>query len=299
MGMLCRYFHIIATMFGRIIILLQFFVAVLHSYFVKMDGFHANEVSLGVVSMLWHGVIMTNPTAITSAIETRWPAAWAAILDDIGVRVALANLADFLRGRAASGAVIYPPKDQRLRALHTLAPNEVKVVILGQDPYHGPGQAEGLSFSVPVGERVPPSLRNIYKELAADVGCRPPSHGHLAHWAKQGVLLLNAVLTVEQGQANAHQGRGWEIVTDAVIRHLARHEKPVVFLLWGAYAQKKAALIAAEDGMGRHCILRAAHPSPLSAHKGFWGCRHFSKANAFLAEHGLTPIDWQLPENGG
>ncbi len=261
-----------------------------------MDGFHAKHLSLGDAAKLWHGALMPEPTAPSATIENRWPTAWAGVLDHDGVGPALAHLENFLRNRASSGAIIYPPKAQRLRAMHTLDPHDVKVVILGQDPYHGPGQAEGLSFSVPMGQRIPPSLRNVYKELATDVGFQPPAHGHLAYWAEQGVLLLNAVLTVEQGQANAHQGRGWEIVTDAVIRHLARQEQPVVFLLWGAYAQKKAALIAAEHGASRHCILRAAHPSPLSAHNGFLGCGHFSKANAFLIEQGLTPIDWQLPE---
>ena len=234
----------------------------------------------------------------TRQVESRWPPAWGALLQDIEVRGAVAHLTQFLRQRAKAGAVIYPPPPQRLRAIRTLLPDQVNVVILGQDPYHGPGQAEGLSFSVPVGERIPPSLRNIYKELASDVGFHPPAHGHLAQWAEQGVLLLNAVLTVEQGEANAHQGQGWEVVTDAIIRHLAAGERPIVFLLWGAYAQKKAALIAAEDLAARHLVLRAAHPSPLSAHNGFLGCRHFSQANAFLTRQGRAPIDWQLPEAG-
>ena len=229
-------------------------------------------------------------------IETRWPPTWRALLQEAAVRDALTSLSAYLRQRDNDGAVIFPPPKERLRALHTLSPDATKVVILGQDPYHGPGQAEGLSFSVPAGQRIPPSLRNIYKELAADVGFNPPAHGHLAHWTAQGVMLLNAVLTVEQGQANAHQGRGWEVVTDAIIRHLAAGERPVVFLLWGAYAQKKAALIEAEDAADRHLVLRAAHPSPLSARNGFFGCGHFSQVNAFLAAQGLTPIDWQLPE---
>ena len=278
--------------------MLQLWVRGLSSRFVKINGMMVAHLSLGDAVKLWHGASMSEPTVSIATIENRWPTAWAAVLADDGVSAALAGLAEFLRVREAGNAVIYPPKEQRLRALRSLAPHDVKVVISGQDPYHGPGQAEGLSFSVPVGQRIPPSLRNIYKELVLDVGFQPPVHGHLAHWAGQGVLLLNAVLTVEQGQANAHQGRGWEVITDAVIRHLARQEQPVVFLLWGAYAQKKSALILAEDGLNRHCILRAAHPSPLSAHNGFLGCRHFSKANVFLIERGITPIDWQLPEIG-
>lgn len=250
----------------------------------------------GAGTLAWG--IMDDKATHMPTIATRWPPAWGELLQDPDVRGALAHLSQFLQQRAKAGAVIYPPPPQRLRAIRTLSPDQVNVVILGQDPYHGPGQAEGLSFSVPVGERIPPSLRNIYKELATDVGFRPPTHGHLAHWADQGVLLLNAVLTVEQGQANAHQGQGWEAVTDAIIRHLAAGERPVVFLLWGAYAQKKAALIAAEDGQRRHLVLRAAHPSPLSAHNGFFGCQHFSKANAFLTAQGRAPIDWQLPQAG-
>lgn len=240
---------------------------------------------------------MTKDGANRMNFESRWPAGWASLLHHDSVRDALEQLAVYLRLRSAQGAVVFPPAPLRLRAIRSLSPSQVKVVILGQDPYHGPGQAEGLSFSVPVGQRIPPSLRNIYKELTDDVGFRAPGHGHLAHWVEQGVLLLNAVLTVEQGQANAHQGRGWEVVTDAIIRHLAASEQPVVFMLWGAYAQKKADLIVAVDMAGRHLILRAAHPSPLSAHNGFLGCGHFSKANSFLSGKGLTPIEWQLPED--
>jgi uracil-DNA glycosylase len=170
--------------------------------------------------------------------------------------------------------------------------DEVRVVILGQDPYHGPGQAHGLCFSVPEGVRPPPSLVNIYKELESDLGVRPARHGFLEHWAKQGVLLLNSVLTVEMGRAASHQGRGWERFTDAVIREVNAKSDPVVFMLWGSYAQKKAAFV---DG-SRHLVLKAPHPSPLSAHSGFLGCRHFSKANSFLESRGMAPIDWALPE---
>jgi uracil-DNA glycosylase len=168
----------------------------------------------------------------------------------------------------------------------------VRVVILGQDPYHGAGQAHGLCFSVKPGVRVPPSLMNIYKELRSDLGIAPATHGFLESWARQGVLLLNAVLTVEGGQAASHAGRGWEAFTDAVIAAVNARETPTVFLLWGAHAQKKAASV----DTGRHLVLRAAHPSPLSAHGGFFGCRHFSKANAFLEAHSHARIDWRLPE---
>jgi uracil-DNA glycosylase len=167
----------------------------------------------------------------------------------------------------------------------------VRVVILGQDPYHGEGQAHGLCFSVQPGVRTPPSLVNIYKEMQEDLGIPPARHGFLEHWAKQGVLLLNSVLTVEMGRAASHQGRGWERFTDAVIRAVNEQEKPVVFILWGSYAQKKAAFVDRD----RHLVLRSAHPSPLSAHNGFLGSRPFSKANAFLEQHGRQPIDWQLP----
>lgn len=166
-----------------------------------------------------------------------------------------------------------------------------KVVILGQDPYHGPGQAHGLSFSVRPGVRVPPSLQNIFQELHSDLGIAVPNHGCLTHWAEQGVLLLNAALTVEQGRAGSHQGKGWERFTDRVIDCLNRERDGLVFLLWGSYAQKKGALIDTR----RHLVLKAPHPSPLSAHRGFLGCRHFSRANAWLAEHGEQPIDWSLP----
>jgi len=171
----------------------------------------------------------------------------------------------------------------------------VRVVILGQDPYHGEGQAHGLCFSVQPGVRPPPSLVNIYKELASDLGIPPVRHGFLEHWAQQGVLLLNAVLTVQMGMAASHRDRGWERFTDAVIRLINARPEPVVFMLWGSYAQKKAAFVDSIDRGGRHLVLKAAHPSPLSAHNGFLGCKHFSKANAFLASHGQKPIDWALP----
>jgi uracil-DNA glycosylase len=167
----------------------------------------------------------------------------------------------------------------------------VRVVILGQDPYHGGGQAHGLCFSVPQGVRPPPSLLNIYKELESDLGIPCPTHGFLEHWAKQGVLLLNSVLTVEMGKAAAHSKKGWEQFTDAIVAAVNDKPEPVIFMLWGAYAHKKAANV----DTSRHLVLKAAHPSPLSAHNGFLGCKHFSQCNAFLASNGRPPIDWKLP----
>ncbi|MGL5837472.1 MAG: uracil-DNA glycosylase [Sphingorhabdus sp.] len=202
------------------------------------------------------------------------------------------QLREFLLAEKAAGKRIFPKGSEWFRALDLTPLDQVRVVILGQDPYHGPGQAHGLCFSVKPGVPPPPSLVNIYKELHTDLGIERPRHGFLEHWAQQGVLLLNSVLTVEMGKANAHQGKGWERFADAVIRLVNEREQPVVFLLWGAYAQKKAAFVDAS----KHLVLKAAHPSPLAAHNGFFGCRHFSQCNAFLEERGLPPIDWALPE---
>lgn len=209
----------------------------------------------------------------------------------------MADLKRFLLERKAAGARIFPPGSHWFRALDLTPPDKVRVVILGQDPYHGPGQAHGLCFSVRHGVPVPPSLVNIYKELQRDLGIAPPRHGFLESWARQGVLLLNAVLTVEMGDAGSHQGKGWERFTDAVIARVNALEHPVVFLLWGSHAQKKAAGVDSVDRGGRHLVLKAPHPSPLSAHRGFLGCGHFSQANAFLEGQGLEPIDWRLPES--
>jgi len=210
----------------------------------------------------------------------------------------MAALKAFLVAEKAAGKQIFPRGSAWFRALDLTPPGDVRVVILGQDPYHGAGQAHGLCFSVPPGVRPPPSLGNIYKELKADLGVDPPGHGFLEAWAKQGVLLLNSVLTVESARAASHAGRGWEKFTDAVIRLIAARPDPVVFMLWGAYAQKKASFVDSVEQGGRHLVLKAAHPSPLSAHNGFLGCRHFSKANAFLESRGLPPIDWALPAAG-
>jgi uracil-DNA glycosylase len=204
----------------------------------------------------------------------------------------MAALRSFLVTEKAAGKTIYPKGSEWFRALDLTPLDQVRVVILGQDPYHGPGQAHGLCFSVKPGVRPPPSLLNIFKELESDLGLTRPRHGFLEHWARQGVLLLNSVLTVEATKAGSHSQKGWERFTDAVIRNVNAKMEPVVFMLWGAYAQKKAAFV----DQGRHLVLKAAHPSPLSAHNGFLGCQHFSKTNAFLEAKGLAPIDWSLPD---
>jgi uracil-DNA glycosylase len=198
----------------------------------------------------------------------------------------------FLAQQKAAKKTIYPHSTQWFRAFELTPLSEVKVVILGQDPYHGPNQAHGLCFSVQPGIPVPPSLVNIYKELATDVGFTPVRHGHLETWAKQGVLLLNTSLTVEQGNAASHRGKGWEPFTDRAIETVSQHAHPCVFLLWGGHALQKKALI----NQGRHLVLEAPHPSPLSAYRGFFGTRHFSQANQFLQAQGRAPIEWQLPE---
>jgi uracil-DNA glycosylase len=204
----------------------------------------------------------------------------------------MADLKRFLRDERERGKRIFPKGCEWFRALDLTPLDKVRVVILGQDPYHGEGQAHGLCFSVQPGVRPPPSLVNIYKELESDLGIAAPRHGFLEHWARQGVLLLNSVLTVEMGRAASHRERGWERFTDRIIREVNAREEPVVFMLWGSYAQKKAAFV----DTSRHLVLKAPHPSPLSAHSGFLGCRHFSKANAFLEAKGLEPVDWALPE---
>ena len=204
----------------------------------------------------------------------------------------MAELKRFLLAEREAGKAIFPKGSEWFRALDLTPLEQVRVVILGQDPYHGPGQAHGLCFSVRHGTRPPPSLVNIYKELESDLGIQPRRHGFLEHWAKQGVLLLNSVLTVEMGRAASHRDRGWEKFTDKIVREVNAKSDPVVFMLWGSYAQKKAAFV----DTSKHLVLKAAHPSPLSAHSGFLGCRHFSKANAFLESRGLAPIEWALPE---
>lgn len=189
-----------------------------------------------------------------------------------------------------SEQVIFPPSDEIFTAFHLTPLSEVKVVILGQDPYHNYGQAHGLSFSVKPEIKTPPSLENIYKELYDDLGCYIPNNGYLIKWAKQGVFLLNTTLTVRAHQANSHKDIGWEYFTDAAIRILNEQDRPIVFLLWGGFAQKKKSFLNNK----KHLILEAPHPSPLSAYRGFFGCKHFSKTNEFLMQHGLSPIDWQV-----
>jgi uracil-DNA glycosylase len=218
---------------------------------------------------------------------------WLACLGGEFEQPYMGDLKQFLMSERERGKKIFPRGSEWFRALDLTPPDRVRAVILGQDPYHGPGQAHGLCFSVQPGVRPPPSLVNIYKELERDLGITPRRHGFLEHWARQGVLLLNSVLTVEMGRAASHRDRGWERFTDRVIREVNAKREPVVFMLWGSYAQKKAAFV----DPARHLVLKAAHPSPLSAHAGFFGCGHFSKANAFLEEHGEAPIDWALPDS--
>ena len=203
----------------------------------------------------------------------------------------MVQLRQFLADEKANGKIIYPADSHWFSAFNETPFNDVKVVILGQDPYHGPRQAHGLCFSVLPGIAPPPSLKNIYKELHSDLDVAPASHGCLTHWARQGVLLLNATLTVEQGNAGAHQGQGWEQFTDRAIALLNERQAGLVFMLWGSYAQKKGAFI----DQTKHHVLNAPHPSPLSAYRGFMGCRHFSQANIYLEQKGEKSIDWQLP----
>ncbi|MEM6985819.1 MAG: uracil-DNA glycosylase [Pseudomonadota bacterium] len=201
------------------------------------------------------------------------------------------DLANFLRQRKRQGANVFPPGAEMFNALNACAFDGVRVVVLGQDPYHGPGQAHGLSFSVRRGVEVPPSLRNIYDELHTDLGIEPAAHGELQSWADQGVCLLNSVLSVERGRAGSHQGRGWERFTDAVVRALADQREHLVFMLWGSYAQKKGQFIDRQ----RHLVIKSPHPSPLSAYRGFLGSKPFSRCNAYLQDTGQAAIDWALP----
>ncbi|QBQ96585.1 uracil-DNA glycosylase [Paraburkholderia pallida] len=222
------------------------------------------------------------------------PTAWRELLSPFIASDAYAPLCRFVDDERAAGKTVYPA--DVFRALRLTSPDEVKVVILGQDPYHGDDrgtpQAHGLAFSVPPAVRTPPSLRNIFKEIAASLGIEAPAHGCLDAWARQGVLLLNTVLTVERANAASHAKRGWERCTDTLIHELATRHEHLVFMLWGAHAQNKRALL----GAGQHCVLEAPHPSPLSAHRGFLGCGHFAQANDYLAAHGRTLIDWRLPD---
>lgn len=222
--------------------------------------------------------------------SVRLEASWLARLQGEFAQPYMQSLRAFLKEEKLHHPV-FPAGDHIFHALDSTAFDQVKVVILGQDPYHNPGQAHGLCFSVPPGVAPPPSLVNIFKEQERDLGIRQPGHGCLESWASQGVLLLNSVLTVRAHQAASHQGQGWEKFTDAIIAHLNRERDGLVFLLWGSQAQKKGQLL----DRNRHLVLTAPHPSPLSAHRGFLGCGHFSRTNDWLAAHGQTPIHWQLP----
>jgi len=259
-------------------------------FFVEIDS-HMAEVLRPIAAL--GKVPVEGALRIAMTHDNALPESWRLALDPVLATAESQQLSNFLKAEEFAGKRIYPPPAVRLRALELTPLDQVKVVILGQDPYHSPGQAHGLSFSVPEGVKVPPSLANIYKEIASDLGIAPPSHGNLEHWARQGVLLLNNALTVEEGQAGSHQKHGWEAITDAAISAVAQRNEPTVFLLWGNHARRKAERIPGLRD-GRHLVLMAPHPSPLSAHSGFFGCRHFSNANAFLMSNGRGTIDWQL-----
>ncbi|WP_067520772.1 uracil-DNA glycosylase [Endozoicomonas ascidiicola] len=223
--------------------------------------------------------------------EVKLEPSWKAMLQDEFEKEYMQVLRSFLRAEKSQGKRIYPDGGEIFRSMDLTPFDQVKVVILGQDPYHGPGQAHGLSFSVRPDVRIPPSLVNMYKELETDLGIPPASHGFLEHWANQGVLLLNSVLTVEHKQAASHQGRGWEAFTDRIIALLNERCEHIVFILWGSYAQKKGRFIDQQ----RHLVLKSVHPSPLSSYRGFFGSKPFSQTNQYLSQHGIEPIDWQLP----
>ncbi len=222
--------------------------------------------------------------------EGQLSASWQRHLGAALASAPMRDLGAFLRAEKAKGRVIHPPGPQIFNAFNRTPFEAVRVVILGQDPYHGPGQAHGLSFSVPDGVPPPPSLQNIFKEIERDLGLPRPASGNLTPWSDRGVLLLNAVLTVETGKAGSHQGKGWEAFTDTAIAALSGQREGLVFMLWGAYAQAKGGII----DRNRHCVLRAPHPSPLSAHRGFLGCGHFSVANRYLQGRGQPPMDWRI-----
>ena len=222
------------------------------------------------------------------------PTSWKHVLGPVLSSEEARQLEGWLQAEEEGGKLVYPPRANRLKALELTPLDQVKVVILGQDPYHGPGQAMGLSFSVPSGVKLPPSLRNIYKELASDLGVEMPTTGDLSPWAQQGVLLLNNTLTVEAGKAGSHAGRGWDEVTDACIAAVAEREEPSVFILWGSHAQAKAKRIP-ELHSGCHLVIESPHPSPLSAYRGFFGSRPFSRTNEYLHKSGRGGVDWTIP----
>ena len=223
--------------------------------------------------------------------EVRIAQDWKEILHEEFHKPYFDQLVSFVKAEYAAG-MVYPSGSNIFRAFDKCPFDKLKVVIIGQDPYHGPGQANGLCFSVGRGVQFPPSLQNIYKELQSDLGCKIPNNGYLVKWAEQGVLLLNTVLTVRAHQANSHQGKGWEQFTDAIIRAVNAEDRPIAYLLWGRPAQSKMSML----NNPKHKVFTAPHPSPLSAHRGFFGCKHFSQANKFLEENGLAPIDWQIED---
>ncbi|WP_339462968.1 uracil-DNA glycosylase [Pseudomonas sp. EA_105y_Pfl2_R69] len=229
---------------------------------------------------------------MSAADNVKLEAGWKAALQDEFEKPYMRELGDFLRSEKAAGKEIYPAGSLIFNALNSTPLAQTKVVVIGQDPYHGPGQAHGLCFSVQPGVKTPPSLVNIYKELKRDLNIDIPGHGNLQHWAEQGVLLLNTSLTVEHGIAGSHAKIGWQTFTDKVIEVASQQQERLVFLLWGAHAQSKEKLI----DVSKHLVLKSVHPSPLSAHRGFIGNGHFSRCNKFLQQHGLSPIDWRLPE---
>lgn len=224
------------------------------------------------------------------AEQVQIEATWKQALYEEFAKPYFSELRQFLKSEKESGVTMYPPGKLIFNAFNTTPFDQVKVVILGQDPYHGPGQAHGLSFSVPVGMAVPPSLRNMYQELQQDVGITIPQHGYLQSWAEQGVLLLNSMLTVRASQPGSHKGKGWEQFTSAAIKAISDQRQGVVFMLWGKYAQEKGAII----DKTRHLVLTSPHPSPFSAHKGFFGSKHFSSANSYLSHQGQSPVNWQV-----
>lgn len=228
---------------------------------------------------------------MSSDRELKLEESWKQLVGDEFQKPYLTELRQFLLSEKKRHKHIYPPGEQIFAALDLTPVDRVKIVVIGQDPYHGPGQAHGLCFSVPNGVAPPPSLVNIYREINDDIGASESIDTHngcLVNWARQGVLLLNAVLTVEKGRANSHRGRGWEQFTDTIVNQLNIHKQNLVFMLWGSYAQKKGAIVDRDT----HCVLTAPHPSPLSAHRGFFGCRHFSKANEYLRQKNIEPVDW-------
>jgi len=215
---------------------------------------------------------------------------WKSVLSNEFNQDYFKDIKQFILNERDKGKEVYPPGKSMFNAFNLTPFNQVKVVIIGQDPYHGPGQAHGLSFSVPTGIKTPPSLQNIYKEIQNDLGLAIPNHGNLESWATQGVLLLNAVLSVNANEPASHKAAGWENFTNAVIYYLSQQKNNLVFMLWGRFAQEKELLIDSN----KHLILKAAHPSPFSAHQGFMGCKHFSKTNAYLIQNGISPIDWSI-----